>query len=1742
MSIDKRIVDMQFNNAAFEKGIGTTLSSLEQLKKSLDFDGGRGFDNLTKAAQGVDAGIEAIKVSFSALQIVGITVLSELTKGALNMGKQIVGSLTDPLISGGKKRAQNIEQAKFMFKGLGMDTEEAMKNSREAVLGTAYGLDEAARIAAQLGASGVELGNDMTTALKGIAGVAAMTSSDMTSIGSIFTTVAGQGKLMTMQLRQMENRGLNAAAVMGEAWGKTEAEVRDMITKGLVSFEMFSGAMSSKFGEHATKANEMYSGAISNMRSAFARIGADFYTPFYENMRQVINAFTPIVNQIHAGLKPVLNSMEQGMISVREHIVGVFEGLDLSDFIGKSIKAGPYWTSTLKGIYTQVEETGTLSRVMLSQMEISGIDAAGAIAKSMGKTNEEIREMISNGEITFEMFDKAMNAAGAYPGIILNSLSAIKNVLNVLSEAIKPVRDAFREIFPSKGTGGLAAFVENFKDLTEKFKIGEDAANNIKRTFKGVFAIFDIGLMGVKGAIQVLGSAISLLVGIIAPGAGGILDLTAVIGDFFVSLRDGIKQAEPFALVAEVISGALNSIKTTINGFLKVSLEPIRTFSRDAEDAFKPLTVVSTGVTTAFSAIQKVMEFVAPGVKWLGGMIVKAFGKMAEGIYTFISSLGDAQLTLGILNTLLLTGVYVSIKNVADRILKTIKDIPAAIGGSTFISMKKAFDDLRITFQAYQQNIRAKTLKEIAIAIGILAGSLWVLSTINPEKLALGVAGITTLFANLTGAMILMTQKSILSMKLPIVASGLTFMATAILILSFAMKNLAALDWEDLLKGLIGVGILTEILIKAADSIWMAGPKLIQTGISLIAFSTAILIMTQAVKQLGDLDHISLAKGLIGVGVLLGGLVIFLKKAKLEKIGMSSAVALIALGVALKIMASAVASFGNMDLITLAKGLGGVGVSLALLAMFTRIVDDKKLLGTGIAMIAVGAAMLLLSKAIVTIGSMKLEELDNGLLGMAVALGAVTAAVNFMPKNMIAIGIGLMAVSTAVLILSKALQGFGGMTLQQIANGLAVLGGALAMITLATLAMEGALSGAAAMIVISLAIGMLVPSLLLLGTMNLESVSIALLALAGIFGVIGAAAFFLEPLIPAILALAGAIFLLGLSALAIGAGLALFAVGLTSLSVAGVAGVTALQAIVIGMIELIPKAASALAAGLLEFIKVIGEGIPDIVKVIVELIMTLVRTLADNVPEFLEKGFEILMAILTGIRNNIQKIVVLGLEIVSEFLDGVANGLPNVINSAVNVVIEFLNAIGEQTPRIIDAGYQMVIDFLNGTAEAIRKNAEDLGSAFMNLGSAIIEGIILGMLGAVKGAVNGIVKVGNAIIDGFKSTLGISSPSEVMIENGKYICDGLIKGLTDKIPQINEAGNALGNAIGDGLSDVAGKDGETFYDTGEMYGLAFSDGMTNEKVMNESWEGGSDLSKRALEGAESNEGAFGEAGQRAAETYIGGLYEKAMEDIKKADKIVERASGGGYAALRSIEAATKKQLQKDLGSYDTWTPQMKKAYEDAGGPYNSLGAMEAAAKAGGIEIGKATVAGMTEGINNTDYRDSLRGAAYVAAKDAERAAQKALKIESPSKVFMEIGVQTLKGFIKGFQEETKNVEESITTMLNDAINKISNVVEDDVGSPTIRPVLDLNEIQNGINKISSFFQKDNDLALKIANDTISKRKNAPMSIFGKETDEEGGNVIFKQYNTSPKALSRTEIYRQTNNLVSQFKGRVVNPT
>lgn len=327
-SVDNRIVKLKFDNSQFEANVSKSMSTLDKLKEKLNFkDSAKDIENLQTAVNKVDfsamqSSLQFLEKRFSATGEFIYKIWDQITDKAINAFKRVESATIGQIKSGGWARALNIANAQFQTAGLGASWDAIKAAADYAVTDTAYGLDEAAKTASQLLASGVDYQEiieetdeggltQMHKALRAISGVAAMTNSSYSEIAHIFTRIAGSGRVFAIDLNSIAARGLNAAAVLAKALGTTEAEIRELTRQGEIDFNTFAMAMDEAYGEHAKQANETFQGAMSNMKAALSRIGAIFAQPMIDKTNRFFNAITGRIKEVQRALSDVKLSEDE---------------------------------------------------------------------------------------------------------------------------------------------------------------------------------------------------------------------------------------------------------------------------------------------------------------------------------------------------------------------------------------------------------------------------------------------------------------------------------------------------------------------------------------------------------------------------------------------------------------------------------------------------------------------------------------------------------------------------------------------------------------------------------------------------------------------------------------------------------------------------------------------------------------------------------------------------------------------------------------------------------------------------------------------------------------------------------------------------------------------------------------------------------------------------------------------------------------------------------------------------------------------------------------------------------------------------------------------------------------------------------------------------------------------------------------------------------------------------------------
>lgn len=1344
--VDERIVQMEFDNKRFEQNIEQTMNSLQNLEKALQLDdSAKGFDNLRTASAGINFdslidSVSAIEQRFSAMGIVGMRVLENITDSVMNLGKRLFSFVSEGIVGGGISRALNLEQARFQLQGLLQDEQKVaavMQNVNDSVTGTAYRLDSAANVASQYAASGIEAGEGMYTALRAVAGVAAQTNSEYEDIGRVFTTVAGNGRLMGDQLRQLSVRGLNAAATLskyytelGDGAEVTEAQVREMVTKGQVSFEDFADAMDSAFGEHAKKANESFSGSMANIKASLAKIGADFVSPLVAQNGPLVNFFNAIrekVNEAKDNMGPLSDMFVEAATSMAEGATRVVSGLDLTK--------------------------------------------------------------------PFEAF--------------YNFLDGTKSIFRGIQSFIKPVTTAFAEIFPPITIDRVLQFSERFKEVLSTFKLSEQSSTNLKNTFKGLFSIVDI----LRQAFVALTPVISPILSILSTLGRIVLTVTGTIGQFLTRINEFVRSTGVFNnIVSIIVSGltiASDSIKIFVDrvkerfsefpGFelFHNLLERIQERLGSFGELFKGAgSVIGSAFSFMADSISNSnflggMQALWNGVKTITGGILSAIGGFVTKVIEMLGS-GDFSGVFDLINTISFAGI-------AAGISSFFKSFGSAFDGAKgFLkSATGILNGVRKSLEAYQQNLKAGTLLMIAGAIGILAASLVVISSIDSEKLAASLGAVTVLFADLMGSMAVFNKIGGSTAKVMKASVAMIAMSTAISILAGAMKKVADLDWDGVAKGIVSIGALSAMLVLTSKA--MSGTvtaKMITTATGLIIFAGAIKILAGVARSFAEISWEGIAKGLVGVGVLLAEVALFLNFANFSGKAILTATGMVILAAAIKVLASAAKDFATMGWEDLAKGLAAITAILAEVALFANVTGNAKhVVSSGVALIAIGAAMKIFASAVKDFSSLSWEGLAKGLTGMAGALTAVTVALNFMPKNMIGIGTGLVIVGSSLLIIASAVRKMGGLSWEEIARGLTVLAGSMTILAVSLNFMRGTLGGSAALLVAATALAILTPVLSVLGAMKWESIAKGLATLAGAFLILGVAGAVLKPLTLTIIGLSAAfalfgvgIVVIGAGLLAVGAGLSAIAIGFGALATSVAGGATAIVAaltvIVAGVAGMIPLVIGKIGEGIVAFVEAIGNGAGAIGNAIKAVVLTLIDVLVELVPAIADGALALLVGVTKALVDHAPELIDNLLVFVIEVLDGLAKRLPELIGSAVNVLMSFfegaVTALQNIDTETLVKGV-LAIGFITAILTALSFVASLVPGALIGV---LGFGLVVAELALVLAAVGQLTKI-PGLMDAIGSGGNLLEQIGVVI--GQFIggiVGGVAKGVTGQMPEI----------------------------------------------------------------------------------------------------------------------------------------------------------------------------------------------------------------------------------------------------------------------------------------------------------------------------------------------------------------------
>lgn len=1695
--VDERVVSMQFDNKQFESGVQTSLSTLDKLKQSLNLEGAtKGLENVRDTASKIDmtplgAAVETVSGKFTALEVMAVTALANITNSAVDAGKKIVAALTiDPIKTGFEEYELKMGSVQTIMSSTGADLETVNKYLEELNAysdKTIYSFSDMTNNIGKFTNAGVSL-EDAVKAIQGISNEAALSGANANqasnamynfsqALSSGYVKLIDWQSIETSQMGTVEfkNQLLQTALEMGTV-EKTADGMYEVLTRngnGNLMKEtisatnnfndslqyqwMTSEVLIETLGKYADETTDIGEKAfkasteVKTLSQLFDTLKESAQSGWAQSWEIIVGDFDEAtvlfteLSEIFGGIlndsANARNNLLEGALGAQSIDAGTWEKF-ASDIGSSADTFQQALTNTAKAhnidIDSMIEKEGSFAATLkngwltddLINETFSNLN--NEIQNTSIYTEEQInqlRELAKTAEETGTPLNELMESMNKPSGREL-LIDSFRNILSSIGAICKSVKEAFQEVFPPMTSEQLYNLIEGFHSLTEKFKISDTAAANIKRTFKGLFSIVGIVTDALKAIWNV---AIGPLIDGLSGLSGGLFSVTAIFGDWLVALRDTINESgivtkviqavvDAFEWLGNKIEEAYGYVKPFIDGGLKNISDELSNVCDGLGDAYESFkTFVKDGlsnVTTEFGNFKELLEkvceaiknFVTNGIDWLGNKF-NGLRDAVKGVFGPIETFASDGLETTNKNMQTLKENAENVISPLDKISQKIKDV---FGSDLVKEIKEAFSDVTLQdaigagllttitlvinkfvgkiidfvmplrdamesvtgvldgvkgcLEAWQQSIKADTLLKIAGAVALLVASIFALSFVDGDTLAGGLVGVSALLAEVVGTLKLMSGDNFNTEGLVKSTGAIVIMSVAISILAKALATLDGMNFGQIMSSLVGLLGAMGGLVKSMESL----SKIDIDGKEFIKTSIGLVLFAIAIGKMADsmvtLGQLSFTEICTGLGTMAGILVELGLFLKYSGLDKigDASKTITAIAVSMLILYAAVSLFGKMDFWTLVQGLGTVAALLIGLGAAIKVMDSANLKGTASTIMALAVAIGLLVIPIKMLGEMDFWALVQGLGAVALALVGITVAMTYLG------------------VVQKNCGDF-----SKIGTSLLLMAAALAVIAI---------------------------PIKTLGSMPWQGVALGLGALVVALVAFGVTATVLAPLGPALTTVAAALALFGVAVSGIGGGMLMLATGFAMLATLGSAGalavatalstiITSLLAAIPGMmgalelaikafaeviINCAPVVGDAITAILIEICNVIASVGPALIETVIILIDALLQSIAEHLPSICDSAASIIMTLLTELAEHMDEFTIVGIEIILAFLDGVQSKMGDVIQKAFDLLLEFIKSMTESiktnTPLLVTAMHDLIMALVDAGIQVLTGGIatfEEAGQKIMD--SGLIQGIF-SMLG------NLLSKLGEMLL-------------------------GALNYIKEKFPEWVAKGKEL------------------------------------------------------------------------IKEFIKGIGEKA-KDLK--DEVV------------SLIKQAKEKIEE---KFEEWKG-----------------------------IGKNLIAGFIEGVKAKaqDLIDAAKGV----VDNAIDAAKALLGIKSPSRVFKQIGIYCDEGMIIGLNSMAGAVSKASEGVGEGAINAVSNtianiadVINNDIDAePTIRPVLDLSNVTSGVRQIDAAFSKTQALSISASR---SQREDDIQN--GETTSSKGNTYQFTQNNYSPKALSRVEIYRQTKNQFSAME-------
>ena len=830
---------------------------------------------------------------------------------------------------------------------------------------------------------------------------------------------------------------------------------------------------------------ELIFGDLEQAKAIFTPL-TNFFSKFIDKMNDARNAVLEgALGRTFKSLMEPLKGLKQTMETISEPIKTVTKSLDDYNKVVKEVIKGDWgitekrWNALTEAGYDWAtvqnmvnEELGCSVR-HTTDFSIGQTTATKAtdkatesntayVAMLAKKSDEELRALgLNNEQIeAIKQIRKEADKLGMSVEDFINNIDKIdgrwvvlegfKNIGKSLGKVFKTVAQAWKEIFPPKSTEEKANALYNllaaFHKFTKSLTMSDKTADNLKRTLKGVFAILDIITTLAGGAFKVAFKVINSVLGAFNLN---ILDVTALIGDAVVCVRDWIDAHNIFTkgigVIIPYLKKAAAAIRDWVKGLKETDNIPkyiIEGLANGLTNGIKNIVNIMKDLgMKILETIKGVLGIHSPSREFfeIGSNIIQGlFNGLADGasmIWEFVKSLGQKcidivkDLDIG---TVIAGVIGVGITYAGVKIASAIGSVASMFEGlgDMFEGVGSFMDSLGDGVESFLKGasleMKSKAILNMAIALGILTAAIVIITKIDTGELwaAIGaLAALAVIMAGLAFAASKMGEvKSIGKQSLAILA-----LSAALLIMAKVMSTLSSLKMDDIPSILVGLGLIIGSLIGILytfNKLNTYSESASKVGSMLLKFSIALLIMVGVIKLAGGLESGELKKGLIVIGALslfAAGLI-----AVSHFAGESASKAgsmLLKFSIALLIMVGVIKLIGTLEPDEIVKGLAVIAALEVLAAglIAVSILAGNNASKAGSMILKLSIALAIMVGVIKLIGIMDPGEIVKGLVVITVLenfMGGLIVLSALAGNNATKAGIMLLAMAGAIAILT----------------------------------------------------------------------------------------------------------------------------------------------------------------------------------------------------------------------------------------------------------------------------------------------------------------------------------------------------------------------------------------------------------------------------------------------------------------------------------------------------------------------------------------------------------------------------------------------------------------------------------------------------------------------------------------------------------------------------------------------------